>query len=271
MKIGFIGGGNMASAIISGLQKNSFNMQNITVFEPTEEKRQQLATFFKVNTFADIETSNVMDSLNVVIIAVKPQQLPSVCRSLTTLKAHQLVISIAAGIRTVDIARWLQNHESIIRVMPNTPAQIQAGISGMFALSTVNEEQKAVANSIMQAVGKTLWLNHEAEMDALTAISGSGPAYVFYLIESLEAAAIKLGFKQEDARLLALQTFYGASQLAAESSTEVSTLRSQVTSKGGTTEQGIAVLEAANLKSIIFQAAKAAADKSVILGDALEK
>jgi pyrroline-5-carboxylate reductase len=271
MNIGFIGGGNMASAIISGLQKNGFNMKNITVFEPSEEKRAALATAFHVDTFDNVETSNVIDKLNVIVFAIKPQQLQSICHALNALQPQQLIISIAAGIRAVDIARWLNGHKAIIRVMPNTPAQIQAGISGMFALSTVSAQHKEAANTIMQAVGKTLWLENESEMDALTAISGSGPAYVFYLIEALEEAAIKLGFNHEHARLLALETFHGASQLAVQSDADANTLRSQVTSKGGTTEQGIAVLESADIKSIIYQAAKAAADKSVILGDALAK
>jgi pyrroline-5-carboxylate reductase len=153
--------------------------------------------------------------------------------------------------------------------MPNTPAQIQAGVSALYADASLSQVQRDHAATIMMAVGKILWLDDEAKMDAVTAISGSGPAYVFYLIEALQDAAVGLGLKAEDARMLALQTFAGASLLAAQSNEDIQTLRAQVTSKGGTTEQGILALEAANIKSAIMSAAKAAAEKSVLLGDQL--
>ncbi len=155
--------------------------------------------------------------------------------------------------------------------MPNTPAQIQAGVSALYALASVNQQQRDQATTILAAVGKTLWLDDETKMDAVTAISGSGPAYVFYLIEALQEAAIGLGLKQEEAQMLAVQTFAGAGLLAAQSTTDVKTLRAQVTSKGGTTEQGILALETANIKNIMMLVAKAAADKSRTLGDDLAK
>jgi len=265
LNITFIGGGNMASAMLSGLKNNGFAMQPICVIEPSAEKRTQLASQFSVQA---TDTLNVEKS-NIIILAIKPQQLKDVCASLSSALSQQLIISIAAGIRTKDISRWLNGYAHIVRVMPNTPAQIQAGVSALYALDEVTETQRNAANMLISAIGKTLWLENENEMDAVTAISGSGPAYVFYLIEALTDAAVKLGLSADNARLLALETFTGASLLAAQSTLPVETLREQVTSKGGTTEQGVLVLESANIKEIIYQTAKAAAEKSVILGNAL--
>lgn len=266
MNISFIGGGNMAKAIISGLKNNGFNPSAIKVIELDVEKRIQLSADFNVQTSADY---SVVNDANVIILAVKPQQLREVCKQLQPLLNTQLVISIAAGIRSADISRWLDGYKSIVRVMPNTPAQIQAGVSALYADANISEVQRDQATTIMAAVGKTLWLDNEAKMDAVTAISGSGPAYVFYLIEALQEAALGLGLKAEDARMLALQTFAGASLLAVQSDEDIQTLRAQVTSKGGTTEQGILALEAANIKGAMMNAAKAAAEKSLLLGDQL--
>lgn len=266
MNISFIGGGNMAKAIIGGLKNNGFNTSAMTVIELDAEKRAQLTTEFNVQAsgnYVDIQNTSV------VILAVKPQQLREVCSLLQPILNSQLVISIAAGIRSADISRWLGDYKAVVRVMPNTPAQIQAGVSALYANASVSQVQRDQATTILAAVGKTLWLDNEAKMNAVTAISGSGPAYVFYLIEALQDAAVGLGLKAEDARMLALQTFAGASLLAAQSDDDIKTLRAQVTSKGGTTEQGILALEAANIKNIIMNAAKAAAEKSVLLGDQL--
>ena len=269
MNISFIGGGNMARAIIGGLKNNDFDMMAITVIDPDEDKRKQLAAEFNVQV-SDSYVENDNIKLNhVIVLAVKPQQMKEVCTQLSHKISTQLIISIAAGIRTVDISRWLGNYPSIVRVMPNTPAQIQAGVSALFALPKVTQAQQSQASTILDAVGVTLWLNDEAKMDAVTAISGSGPAYVFYLIEALQDAAISLGMTAEESSMLAVQTFAGASLLASQSKTDIQTLRGQVTSKGGTTEQGILALESANIKNIILAAAKAAANKSKSLGDNL--
>ncbi|MEO6117838.1 MAG: pyrroline-5-carboxylate reductase [Methylotenera sp.] len=268
MKISFIGGGNMARAIIGGLKNNGFYTADILVIEPDASKRDALAQEFSVqvsDTYADIHNTDV------IVLAVKPQQLKSVCSDLCQFLHAQLIISIAAGVRSMDISRWLNRYQAIVRVMPNTPAQIQAGMSALYAMENVSETQRDQATTILAAVGKTLWLNDESKMDAVTAISGSGPAYVFYLIEALQEAGVGLGLTALEANTLALQTFAGASLLAIESTENVSTLRAQVTSKGGTTEQGILALEAANIKSIMLSAAKAAADKSLSLGDELAK
>jgi pyrroline-5-carboxylate reductase len=266
MKISFIGGGNMARAIIGGLKHNNFEMSAITVLELDAQKRAELAQEFNVqvtNTYAEFNNTDV------IVLAVKPQQLKEVCSQLSPVLQSQLVVSIAAGVRSKDISRWLNHYHAIVRVMPNTPAQIQAGVSALYAMPNVNQAQREKANTILAAVGKTLWLDDETKMDAVTAISGSGPAYVFYLIEALQEAGVQLGLGGEAANMLALQTFAGASLLAAQSADNVKTLRAQVTSKGGTTEQGILALEAANIKSAISKAAKAAADKSIALGDQL--
>jgi len=266
MKISFIGGGNMARAIIGGLKHNNFEMSAITVLELDAQKRAELAQEFNVQV---TDTYAEFNNTDVIVLAVKPQQLKEVCSQLSPILQSQLVVSIAAGVRSKDISRWLNDYPAIVRVMPNTPAQIQAGVSALYAMPDVNQTQREQANTILAAVGKTLWLDDEDKMDAVTAISGSGPAYVFYLIEALQEAGVQLGLGDEAANMLALQTFAGASLLAAQSADNVKTLRAQVTSKGGTTEQGILVLEAANIKNSISKAAKAAADKSIALGDQL--
>ena len=266
MKINFIGGGNMARAIIGGLKQNGFDMSAITVLELDAQKRIDLAQEFNVkatDSYADFSDTDV------IVLAVKPQQLKEVCGKLNPVLKSQLVVSIAAGVRSKDISRWLGNYSAIVRVMPNTPAQIRAGISALYAMPDVSKIQRDQANIILAAVGKTLWLDDEAKMDAVTAISGSGPAYVFYFIEALQDAGLALGLDAEASKLLALETFAGASLLATQSKDDIKTLRAQVTSKGGTTEQGILTLETGNIKDIISKAAKAAADKSVMLGDQL--
>ncbi|MDO9205183.1 pyrroline-5-carboxylate reductase [Methylotenera sp.] len=272
MNISFIGGGNMARAIICGLKNNGFDVTSITVIEPDEQKRASLFKELNVRVSDSyVENSNTGILDDVVVLAVKPQQLRDVCKQLAPTLQSQLVISIAAGIRSADISRWLGNYQAIVRVMPNTPAQIQAGVSALYAVTGVSQQQRDQATTILAAVGTTLWLDNEAKMDAVTAISGSGPAYVFYLIEALQEAAIGLGLNADEAKILTLQTFAGASLLAVQSATDVKTLREQVTSKGGTTEQGLLVLETANIKNTIMLAATAAAAKSRTLGDDLAK
>jgi pyrroline-5-carboxylate reductase len=268
MKISFIGGGNMARAIIGGLKNNGFDMTAITVIEPDAQKRDELVSEFNVCVSGNCAEIN---NTNVIVLAVKPQQLQKVCSQLAPILNTQLIISIAAGVRINDISRWLNHYKAIVRVMPNTPAQIQQGVSALYAIAKVSQLQRDQASTILAAVGTTLWLDDEGKMDAVTAISGSGPAYVFYLIEALQEAAIDLGLRPDEAQALALHTFAGASQLAVQSKIDIKSLRAQVTSKGGTTEQGILTLETANIKGTIMAAAKAAADKSRALGDDLAK
>lgn len=265
-KICFIGGGNMARALIGGLQTNGYLMSDINVIEPDAEKRTLLHGDFGVSVTEQLPSVAMAD---IVVLAVKPQQLRDLSIFLGSLLQKQLLISIAAGIRAKDIARWLGGYQSIIRVMPNTPAQIQLGVSALYAMPEVTQAQHVQAETILKAVGEILWLDEEAKMDAVTAISGSGPAYVFYFIEAMQQAGLELGLNQDQAKILSLQTFIGASKLAQQSYESPATLRSQVTSKGGTTEQAILTMESATVKSSIIKAAKAAAARSEELGDIL--
>jgi pyrroline-5-carboxylate reductase len=265
-KLGFVGGGNMAQALIIGLKNQSFNMQEITVVELDATKRIALSQSLNVNTSDQLASLNHCDA---IVLAVKPQQLAMVAKQLAPLLSTQLVISIAAGILLSDLSRWLGGYQSIVRAMPNTPAQIQAGISGLFAWPTVNLAQKQLANDILAAAGETVWLDKEEKLDAVTAISGSGPAYVFYLIEALQQAAIDLGLEEAQAKQLSIATFKGASLLAASSDTPVATLREQVTSKGGTTEQGLLSLQQSFVKEAIVLAAQKACVRAKTLGQEL--
>jgi len=268
MKISFIGGGNMARALIQGLKQNGVAMADVQVIEPDGDKRAALQRDFGIATSENLPNAA---SADIIVLAVKPQQMRDVCIFLSSLLRQQLVISIAAGIRTQDLARWLGGYENIVRVMPNTPAQIQAGISALFAMPVVTQAQHIQAENIMKAVGDIIWLEDEQQMDAVTAISGSGPAYVFYFMEALLQAGAELGLSADQARALCMQTMRGASMLAASSPEDPAELRAQVTSKGGTTEQAIMAMEAAGVKSAIVKAAKAAAEKSRELGDLLGK
>ncbi len=258
----------MARALIGGLQTNGYLMSDINVIEPDAEKRSQLKIDFGVSVTEQLPSVAMAD---IVVLAVKPQQLRDLSIFLGSLIQKQLLISIAAGIRSKDIARWLGGYQSIIRVMPNTPAQIQLGVSALYAMPEVTKVQHEQAETILKAVGEILWLDEEAKMDAVTAISGSGPAYVFYFIEAMQQAALELGLNDDQAKKLSLQTFIGASKLAEESHESLAILRSQVTSKGGTTEQAILTMESAAVKSSIIKAAKAAAARSEELGDILGK
>lgn len=265
MKLAFIGGGNMAHALIVGLKQQAFIMQNITVIELDANKREVL-TYLGVNTSADLVNVQASD---VIVLAIKPQQLPSLAKTLAPLLGKQLIISIAAGIRLSDLSRWLGDYIFIIRAMPNTPAQIQAGVTGLYAMPSVTPAQIELADQVLSAAGTTLWLDSEEKLDAITAISGSGSAYVFYLIESLQAAAIDLGLTEAQAKQLSIATFKGASLLADASQTPIATLREQVTSKGGTTEQGLLSLQQSNVQQAIILAAQIACARAKSLGDEL--
>jgi pyrroline-5-carboxylate reductase len=277
MKLAFIGGGNMAQALIIGLKSQQglnqhdlsqqVTMQNITVVELDTNKHAMLADL-GINATDDLKQIQTCD---VIVLAIKPQQLPSLAKTLAPLLTNQLIISIAAGIRLVDLSRWLGNYQTIVRAMPNTPAQIQAGITGLYAMPNVSKVQIAQADVILSAAGATVWLGSEEKLDAVTAISGSGPAYVFYMIEALQAAAIELGLNEAQAKQLSLATFKGASLLADASSTPIGTLREQVTSKGGTTEQGLLSLQNSQVKQAIILAAQKACERAKTLGDELGK
>lgn len=266
MKISFIGGGNMARAIIGGLLARGCPASDIVVVETDAGRRAGLVEDYGVGVSAELPAAARAD---IIVLAVKPQQLRDVAIFLGSLLDTQLVVSIAAGVRCSDLTRWLGDYRSVIRVMPNTPAQVQAGVSALYASPATTPLQRQQAGELLSAVGTCVWLEDEAQMDAVTAISGSGPAYVFYFLEALQQAGTELGLAPEQVRVLAMQTFLGAAKLAFGSEHDFATLRAQVTSKGGTTEQAILALDAGDVKQQIVRAVHAAARRSVELGDQL--
>jgi len=265
LKISFIGGGNMATALIGGLADKLTAGANIHVVDINADALQKLARQFGVTTAQQID--GVIAQSDVIVLAVKPQQMKNVVAQLQPHISSQLVLSIAAGIRAIDLSRWMNGHKAIVRTMPNTPALIGQGITGMVALEGVSKEQRDVADSIMRAVGLTTWLEDEALIDAVTAVSGSGPAYVFYFIEAMQQAAQEMGLSAEQGTQLAIATFVGASQLAAQSSDPVSVLRERVTSKGGTTYAALTSMAGSGVKDAIIRAMKAAAERGKELGE----
>lgn len=269
MNITFIGGGNMASAMIGGLLQQGWHTAAIRVVEIDPGARARIENELGVAASADLAAG--IAGADCIVLAIKPQQMRATAQALRVMLASPLIISIAAGIRCADLSRWLGGYPRIVRVMPNTPALVLAGISGLYAMPAVAAGDRASAESVLNAVGRTLWLEREEQMDAVTAVSGSGPAYVFYFIEALQQAAAELGFGPAQARQLALDTFAGAVKMAAQSSEDAATLRARVTSKGGTTERALSVLEADAVKQVVMRAVKAAAARSRELGEELGK
>ncbi|TFW25280.1 pyrroline-5-carboxylate reductase [Duganella callida] len=270
MKIAFIGGGNMASALIAGLANKLTAGANIHVVDPNADALARLHQHYGVSTSGAADAA--VGAADVIVLAVKPQAMHEVIGQLLPLidRARQpLIVSIAAGIRSADLSRWLGGYGAIVRCMPNTPALIGMGITGMVAQAGVSQEQIKVADDILRAVGPTVWLDDETKIDAVTAVSGSGPAYVFYFIEAMQQAAEEMGLSAEQGRQLALATFNGAAQLAAQSSEPVPLLRERVTSKGGTTYAALTSMEDSGVKAAIVTAMKAAAARGKELGDEL--
>jgi pyrroline-5-carboxylate reductase len=265
LKISFIGGGNMATALIGGLAGKLTAGANIHVVDINVDALQKLKQQFGVATAQQIDAA--IGRSDVIVLAVKPQQMREVAAQLQAYVSSQLVLSIAAGIRAVDLSRWLGGHTAIVRTMPNTPALIGKGITGMVAMAGVSDQQRAAADAIMRAVGATVWLSNEALIDPVTALSGSGPAYVFYFIEAMQQAAQEMGLSAEQGTELAIATFVGASQLAAQSPDPVSVLRERVTSKGGTTYAALTSMEGSGVRDAIVRAMKAAAERGKQLGE----
>ncbi|HEU0189118.1 MAG TPA: pyrroline-5-carboxylate reductase [Gallionella sp.] len=266
MNICFIGGGNMATALIGGLLGNGLPTEHVCVVEIDADSRARLHRDLAVQAVDNL-VEGIFGS-QVIVLAVKPQQLRDVAQQLAPLLRGQLLISIAAGIRAGDLARWA-NNPAVVRAMPNTPALIRSGMTGLYALPAVSAVQCGQAQDILEAVGEVLWVQDEAMLDAVTAISGSGPAYVFYFIEALQQAARELGLNAAEARRLSLATFLGASQLAAGSDEDISVLRARVTSRNGTTERALLNMAANRVAEHIAQAAHAAADRAREMGDEL--
>ncbi len=260
----FIGGGNMAGALIGGLLKAGADPEQLHAVEIDAGRREQLAREFSITTAANAGAA--VDSAELIVLALKPQQMKEACASLARHIESQLVLSIAAGIRARDIARWLGTNV-IVRAMPNTPALIGLGISGLAALPAVNAAQREAAATVLRSVGNIVWFDDESQLDAVTAISGSGPAYVFYFIEALIAAGRELGLNDAQARELAIGTFTGSVQLAAQSSEPLQLLRERVTSKGGTTAAALAVLQTAQVRQSVNDAVLAAHLRARQLGD----
>ena len=269
MKIAFVGGGNMARALIGGLLQRGFAAEGISVVEIDAQVRSQLATQFAVHVAE--QPGGELQSSDVVLLAVKPQHMRVVAEKLGQLLRAQLVVSIAAGVRTADLSRWLGGYERIVRAMPNTPALVLAGISALYAGPAVGVAERERAEEILAAVGTTLWVQQEEQMDAVTAVSGSGPAYVFYFMEALQEAARELGLGADEARRLSLQTFSGAARLAEHSGDDAGVLRERVTSKGGTTERALSSMNSDELKRKFVEAVKRAAERSRELGEQLGK
>ncbi len=260
--IGFIGGGNMARSLIGGLIANGFERDKISVTEPDEEKRARLAADFGIHTLDS--NQQIAATADVLLLAVKPQAMKQVAEDIVSAvqQNHPLIISIAAGIRESDINRWLGGNCAIVRAMPNTPALVECSATALYANSRVHEQQREQAESVLRAVGLALWLDREEQMDAVTALSGSGPAYFLLIMEIMEQTAVTLGLDDKTARLLTLQTAFGTAKMALESNEDAATLRRRVTSPGGTTEQAIKVLEDGGLWELFHQALTAARTRS---------
>lgn len=266
--VAIIGGGQMARALVGGWCARGAAAASIAVADPSAEQRSWLASAFP-GLRLEVDNAAAAAHADVWLLAVKPQMLGGVARALAPLATARrpLVISIAAGIHAADIARWLGPAATVIRAMPNRPALVGAGVSALYASADVPQAARRTATALMQAVGSAVWVATEGELDSVTAVSGSGPAYFFLLIELLEAAAIAEGLTPAVARRLAVDTAAGAAKLASTSGDDPATLRQQVTSKGGTTAAALAVFESADLRAIVARAVAAAARRSRELAD----
>lgn len=269
--LGFIGGGNMTSSLIHGLIESGYSNQHIFACDPNPDKIERLRTQFSIECFSD--DANVAKRSDILILAVKPQMIRSVAEQLTeALKLKQpLIISIAAGINTHHLHTLFGDTLSIVRAMPNTGALLQVGATGLYANSKVSEDQKSLAESILRAVGITVWVNHEHDLDTITALSGSGPAYFFLMMDALQQAGISLGLTPEISKILTLQTAFGAARMALESEINLDQLIARVASKGGTTEKALQILEQKKLRQIFQEAVQAAANRAKELSQEFEQ
>ncbi|HKB62710.1 MAG TPA: pyrroline-5-carboxylate reductase [Burkholderiales bacterium] len=270
MRITFIGGGNMADALIGGLLRKEFPLQDIRVVEINAEARRKLVDKYGVTCFD--KPKDAVRAGDVIVFAVKPQNLREAASKSGIADNANLAISIAAGVRLANLSKWLKGHTRLVRAMPNTPAMIGEGVTGLYPFSkAVNREDREQTEIILGAVGATVWLTDESQMDAVTAISGSGPAYVFYFIEAVEDAARELGLPVQIAHQLVLNTFTGAAKLASSSPDPVAVLRERVTSKGGTTERALASMAKDEVKEAVIRAIHAANERGKELGEELGK
>ncbi|MCK5829293.1 MAG: pyrroline-5-carboxylate reductase [Methylococcales bacterium] len=262
-KIGFIGAGNMASSLINGLIASGHTPSQLWASDSNQDTLNSLTEKLNINICAN--NNDLVNQVDVVVLAVKPQVLHIVADSIadTLINKELLVVSIAAGILQSSLAGWLGDHCAIVRCMPNTPALVRTGATALHCNNNVSDEQKNLAESILRSVGICLWVDHESELDAVTAVSGSGPAYFFLLMEAIEHAATELGLDATTARLLIQQTALGAAKIALESDETAGQLRQRVTSPGGTTEQAIKTFEEGEFSQLVSKALHAARDKSI--------
>ncbi|MCE6979246.1 pyrroline-5-carboxylate reductase [Pseudomonas frederiksbergensis] len=266
-RIAFIGAGNMAASLIGGLRAKGLDATQIRASDPGEETRARVSAEHGIEVFAD--NADAIQGVDVIVLAVKPQAMKAVCEAIRpSLKPNQLVVSIAAGITCASMNNWL-GAQPIVRCMPNTPALLRQGVSGLFATSEVNSEQRQQAEELLSAVGIALWLNEEQQLDAVTAVSGSGPAYFFLLIEAMTAAGVKLGLPADIAAQLTVQTALGAAHMAVASDVDAAELRRRVTSPAGTTEAAIKSFQAGGFEALVEQALGAAAHRSAEMAEQL--
>ena len=267
-KITFIGAGNMASSIIAGLIEANPAIE-ITVSDPNESQLDVIRAHFP-SCHTSTDNHQAVSAADVIVLAVKPQIMQMVCEGLqeSVQKTKPMIISVAAGVTEFSLNKWLGGLLPIVRCMPNTPALVGAGMSGLYANSRVNSDQKNLAESMLRAVGMVSWFDDEDMLHAVTAVSGSGPAYFFLVMEAMQKSAESFGFTPEQASLLVQQTAFGAAKLAMESPDSAAVLREKVTSKGGTTEAAINQLQASGLEAIFDTALKAAANRSIVLSGA---
>ena len=267
-KIGFIGAGNMASALAGGLLARGWRPSDIAL---SDTYPAQLEAHTSSGVITMMDNARLLEHADVLVLAVKPQVMSAVLKPLAALaqKKRPLVISIAAGIPVASIERWLGGPLPVVRAMPNTPALVQSGATGLFANAQTSPDQRSAAEAILGAVGLTLWVEEEGLIDAVTAVSGSGPAYFFYVMEAMMAAGRELGLDEKTARALTLQTALGSAQMAITADVGPDELRRRVTSPGGTTERAIAAFDAAGLKAIFATALGACADRGAELAEQL--
>ena len=270
-KISFIGGGNMAQALISGLVSCGVKPSLITVADPSSEAREQLAAkgLNTVDPTADAKAA-VIDA-DIVVLAVKPQVMKAVVSSFAHVLDKQLVISVAAGLSTELLSDMLGGYDNIVRAMPNTPAMIQMGATGLYGTDDISAEQKQLATAVMEASGLVMWVDNEEHMHAVTAVSGSAPAYMFYFIEAMVDGAVALGLDKEQASALAMQTMLGAAKMAMGSEDAPSELRRKVTSPNGTTQAAIESMQANDIGRQIGEAMQACYDRSQALSEEMSK
>ncbi len=267
--IAFIGAGNMASCLIGGLITNGYASEKIWVSDPNPDKLLRLQQQFQLQITDD--NQQAAEAADIIVLAVKPKVMPAVCKALVNVDKKTLMISIAAGVREETIQAWFGHAAAIVRCMPNTPALVGCGATALHANDLVSATQKDQAESILRSVGVTVWLDHEAQLDTVTALSGSGPAYFLTLMAALQQAAIDQGLPHDTAKLLTLQTALGTAEIAMRTQTDCNLLRQQVTSPGGTTEAAMNILHDGKVEELFAAALLAAKNRAQAIADEIAK